>query len=85
MADAGWQAFAAKHRLALVACRFTDKPHEQNFIEEYVDVSQGSGQALLTALESFAARSKHPELASAPLLLWGMSWQAMVTEKSFEF
>src|SRR5579871_3274063 len=39
--DAGWQAFATKHHLALVGCRFTDKPHDQSFIEEYVDVSRG--------------------------------------------
>ncbi|HET9132136.1 MAG TPA: hypothetical protein VFO86_14365, partial [Terriglobia bacterium] len=43
------------------------------FIEEYANVSRGSGQALLTALSTFAGRTKHPELDSAPLLLWGMS------------
>jgi len=72
-ADVFWQEFAAKHRLALVACRFTDRPHNQSFIEDYVDVSRGSGQALLDAIARFAARSTHPEIASAPLLLWGMS------------
>lgn len=46
--DPVWQAFAMRHTLALVGCRFTDKPHEQSFIEDYVDVSQGSGQALVT-------------------------------------
>jgi dienelactone hydrolase len=71
--DPVWQAFARRHQLALVGCRFTDKPHEQNFIEEYVNVSKGSGHALLDALTAFAGRSKHPELAAAPLLLWGMS------------
>jgi hypothetical protein len=71
--DAGWQAFAAKHKLALVGCRFTDKPHDQSFIEEYVDASHGTGVALLNVLGAFAARSRHPELATAPLLLWGMS------------
>jgi dienelactone hydrolase len=71
--DPVWQDFATRHKLALVGCRFTDKPHEQNFIEEYVNVSEGSGQALLDALTAFAGRSKHPELATAPLLLWGMS------------
>jgi poly(3-hydroxybutyrate) depolymerase len=30
-------------------------------------------QALLDAIARFAARSTHPEIASAPLLLWGMS------------
>ncbi len=68
-----WQAFATKHQLALVACRFTDKPHDLMFVEHYVDVSNGAGPALLDALADFAKRSNHAELASAPLLLWGMS------------
>ena len=71
--DAVWQEFATRHDLALVGCRITDKPHDQNFIEEYVDVRRGSGDALLTALTAFSRSSKHPELAAAPLLLWGMS------------
>ena len=71
--DPVWQAFATKHSLALVGCHFTDKPHRQNFIEEYANVSQGSGQALLDTMATFATRSNHAELASAPFLLWGMS------------
>jgi len=71
--DTVWQAFATRNRLAIVACRFTDKPHDQGFIEEYVNVSKGSGQALLDILARFAARTRHPELTSAPLLFWGMS------------
>lgn len=71
--DAFWQDFATKQKTALVACRFTDKPHDQNFIEDYVNVSQGSGQALLDAIGKFAARTNHPEVATAKLLLWGMS------------
>ena len=71
--DLFWQALAAKRRLALVGCRFTDKAHEQMYIEQYVDVSKGSGQALLESLTVLARKSGHPEIASAPLLLWGMS------------
>ena len=71
--DTVWQAFATRNKVALVAAHLTDKPHDQNFIEEYVDVSRGSGQAFLDALGKFAVASKHPELASAPFLLWGMS------------
>ena len=71
--DSVWQTFAIKHKLALVGVRLTDKPHEQGFIEEYVNVSKGSGQALLDALITFSKRSNHPEVANAPLLLWGMS------------
>lgn len=71
--DSVWRAFAISHHLALVGCYITDKPHPQDFIEEYVNVSQGSGQAFLKALATLARRSKHPELAQAPLLLWGIS------------
>ena len=71
--DPVWQDFARKHKLALVGVRLTDKPHDQSFIEEYVNVSKGSGQAFLDTLSTFAQKSKHPELATAPLLLWGMS------------
>jgi poly(3-hydroxybutyrate) depolymerase len=71
--DSLWQSFATRNRAAIIASRFTDKPHEQGFLEDYVDVSHGSGQALLDAIDSLAARAKHPELKNAPLLLWGMS------------
>ena len=71
--DSVWQQFAVKHKFALVALMLTDKKHEQNFIEEYVNVSAGTGNAVLNAFAEFASRTKHPELATAPLLLWGMS------------
>jgi poly(3-hydroxybutyrate) depolymerase len=71
--DAFWQEFATKHKLAIVACRLTDKPHDQSFIEDYVNVSHGSGQALLAAMAAFAKRANHAEIATAPILLWGMS------------
>ena len=71
--DTVWQSFAIRHRLAIIACRFTDKKHDQGFIEEYIKVADGSGGALLTALAHFAERTKHPEVAGAPFLLWGMS------------
>jgi poly(3-hydroxybutyrate) depolymerase len=71
--DPVWQTFAVRHKLALVGVRLTDKPHDQGFIEEYVNVSQGSGQAFVDAMTAFAARARHPELATAPFLLWGMS------------
>jgi poly(3-hydroxybutyrate) depolymerase len=71
--DSVWRAFATRQHLALLACRFTDKQHDQGFIEDYVNVANGSGQALLDALAHFAARSKHAEIAAEPLLFWGMS------------
>src|SRR3990172_4819713 len=42
VADSVWQSFAARHRFGLVGCQFTDKPHEQGFLEDYVNVAQGS-------------------------------------------
>jgi len=71
--DPFWQDFATKARVALVGVRLTDKPHDQMFIEHYIDVSKGSGQAFLDALASLARASNHAEISSAPLLLWGMS------------
>src|ERR1041385_8436348 len=56
--DTAWERFGPAHKLALVGCRFTDKP-PRGFMEDYVNVGQGSGQALLDALNSFAARAKH--------------------------
>jgi poly(3-hydroxybutyrate) depolymerase len=72
-AEPFWQEFATRNKLAIVACRFTDKPHDQSFIEHYVNVGQGSGQALLDVLAAFAKSANHGELAAAPLLFWGMS------------
>jgi pimeloyl-ACP methyl ester carboxylesterase len=71
--DRFWQAFASRNGIALLGCNFTDKPHADAFIENYANAAQGSGQALLDALSAFSKRSGHPELATAPLLLWGMS------------
>jgi poly(3-hydroxybutyrate) depolymerase len=71
--DPFWQSFATRQRLAIVACRFTDKPHEQSFLEDYVKVSDGSGQALVDAVTALSRASNHPEIATAPFLMWGMS------------
>jgi pimeloyl-ACP methyl ester carboxylesterase len=71
--DAFWQELARRHGLALVGVYLTDKPHEDMFIEHYVDVRQGSGEAFLTALDRLGERVGHGELSRAPLLLWGMS------------
>lgn len=69
--DPVWRQWAAGHRLAVIGTRFTDKA--PSFVEDYADVSKGSGQALFDAIDAFARRSRHPELANAPLVLWGMS------------
>lgn len=71
--DSVWRAFAIRHHFALIGCHFTLKKKPQIYDEMYSDAAKGSGQALLNALNAFAKRAKYPELASAPLLLWGIS------------
>jgi len=68
-----WQAFAQRYDLGLVGCWLKDHPHENMNIEDYARAREGSGQALLDALTKFAQSSGHPEMATAPLLLWGHS------------
>ena len=71
--DSTWRGLAEKHDLALLGVHMTDERHPQMFIEHYVDVSEGSGEALLEAVDMLAEESGHPELSQAPFLLWGMS------------
>jgi hypothetical protein len=71
--DKYWQNFAAKHDFALMATFLQDKPHPNMMIEDYIQVSKGSGEAILGAIDHFASESGHEELSYAPFLLWGMS------------
>ncbi len=71
--DTSWQGWARQHRFALLACMFTDRAGAEPAIERYVEVSQGSGQALLDALSRASEKSQHPELHNSPLLFWGIS------------
>jgi dienelactone hydrolase len=71
--DAFWQEFARQHDLALVGCWFKDHPHENMNIEDYARAGDGSGQALLEAVDRLARAAAHPEAAVAPLILWGHS------------
>ena len=67
--DHDWQDFARAHQLAIVALQFQSLEKST----PYHVVEAGSGQALLKALTTLATDSKHPELANAPLLMWGHS------------
>jgi pimeloyl-ACP methyl ester carboxylesterase len=80
--DAAWQKLAVTNDFALIGCYYTDRQHPYMDIEEYADVNQGSGQALLDAIAHFAGKSDHMELTRAPLLLWGHSAGG---EFNFEF
>lgn len=71
--DDYWQNFATKHDFALMATFLQDNIHPNMMIEDYIQVSKGSGDAILGAIDHFANESGHEELSYAPFLLWGMS------------
>ena len=60
-----WQSLARKYRLALVSC----------FLKggNYYNAPRGTGDALLEALKNFSQDANHPEIAQAPILLYGES------------
>jgi pimeloyl-ACP methyl ester carboxylesterase len=73
ISDTTWQVFAQRHGFALLGCWFTDYKSNDMFIDQYVDVSKGSGQALIDAIIRLSISSGHSELEGAPLLMWGHS------------
>jgi hypothetical protein len=68
-----WQKIAERHNFGLLGCYFTDHLHEDMGIEEYARASEGSGQALIDAINELSKLSRHPEIAEAPMVLWGIS------------
>jgi pimeloyl-ACP methyl ester carboxylesterase len=65
-----WQQLATELGFGLIACNFDSGA---NGNAGYCSAAKGSGKALLSALDQFAGENKHPEVAKAPLLLWGHS------------
>ena len=68
-----WQALANKHSMAILAADIKDKRSPNMAIEQYADVKNGTGQAMLDVLSRLATKSGHPELNTVPFALWGMS------------
>lgn len=68
--DGGWQNFAREMNFGLIACYFKARDTGST---PYSIADDGSGDALLDALKEFDKAHKRPEVASAPLLLWGHS------------
>lgn len=69
--DLHWQALAEKWDCALLGPSY-QQAEKQN-CRLWCDPRNGSHKTFLRAIGEFAARSKHPELASAPWCLWGHS------------
>jgi pimeloyl-ACP methyl ester carboxylesterase len=67
--DIGWQSFARRYRLALVACFMLG----HGYYDAYYDATNGTGDALLQSLKIFPQASSHSEVSAAPLLLYGES------------
>jgi dienelactone hydrolase len=63
--DPAWQALARKYSLGLVGSHLEGGHYQRPEL--------GTGQTLRDALHHFADQSGHPEIATVPLLLWGMS------------
>lgn len=67
-ADSQWTAFAAEHRVALLACHFQgDAKHD------YSNARRGSGQALVRVLRDLSVQTRRRELNNANFMLWGIS------------
>jgi len=60
-----WQQLGTELGFGLIACNFVG--------DSYCYAAQGSGKTLVKALEEFAKAQNRPEIAKAPLLLWGHS------------
>ena len=71
--DVQWQALARKWDCALLGSHFVP----QKECADWFDPARGSERAFFVALKTFAAQSKHPELADAPWAIWGHSGGAL--------
>jgi len=64
-----WQQLAAKSDCALIAVSFVESLDPT---KHWFQADDGSGGALFAAINTFSVSSKHPELASAPILAAGV-------------
>jgi dienelactone hydrolase len=71
--DPAWREWAAARQLALLGCHLQDQPRPGAWMEHYTRAADGSGQALLDALQKLADDVKRPGLAELPLILVGTS------------
>jgi len=69
--DKQYQSFANKWNLAVIGPDLY--PQINHGCEDWINPEDGSSSALLAVLDSIAQHSNHPELKTAPWLLWGHS------------
>lgn len=68
--EVDWQNLATELQFGIIACFFQDV---NNASANYCIADNGSGAALLEALDAFADYSGHPEAKTALMVLWGHS------------
>lgn len=66
--DVAWQALAERTQSALLGCSMRGDAGGS-----YYEAEKWSGKIFLEALKKLAVASKHPEVAEAPIALWGHS------------
>ena len=66
--DAQYQSFANAWHLAIIAPDLY--PNQGKNCYDWVQPQDGSAQSLFAGIDSLASQSGHPELKSAPWLLW---------------
>lgn len=69
--DLHWQALAAKWDCALLGPSYHQEDGQD--CRKWCDPRNGSEQTFLRCLKDFAAKSRHPEIETAPWCLWGHS------------
>jgi pimeloyl-ACP methyl ester carboxylesterase len=73
MSDVQWATLAKKWHAVLIAPSFASGSNCGN----WCDMNNGSGSTFLSALDTLARRSGHPEIKTIPWALWGHSGGAM--------
>lgn len=80
-ADPAWQELGASVSFAVLACQFA-KGHPYLYQQ---DERGEVARAINTAVRTLAVQCKHPELALAPLALWGASAGSNVAVRYTDF
>lgn len=68
-----WQDYAKQNHLALLAVHLENLKPNITFEQDYPNAANGSGQALLMALEAIATKNNISQLAQLPFLFRGYS------------
>jgi len=80
--DLHWRALAATHDAALLSPHYRTAGAD---CSQWYDPRKGSAAILQRGLDDFAKQTTHPEVASAPLCLWGHSgggiWASFMLEQ----